>query len=152
METRHQDSPDLTGAGSAETHTAHMQDSSESSSEQEPEPAEISDSPRSRVKYAKAAVRAVGPRVYVLTEHDSEEICIDAFGCQGEEGPHVKEVAELLEKKAAVKKPDLMIGLGDNIYNDGVESPDDQRFQTQVYDIYADKKLAHICDVPIFSF
>jgi hypothetical protein len=98
---------------------------------------------------AKADVREVGPRVYVLTGHDKEEICLDVFGCQGEEGPHQKEVAELLNKKAAKKKADLMVVLGDNFYSDGVPSPDDPRFKSQIYDVYADKKLEHICDVPM---
>lgn len=110
--------------------------------------------PKRGLHPAKAllAAKEIGPRVYRLTNHQPEILRFFVFGCQGEIGDAQKRVAELMNSIAdhPEKRPAFIIILGDNIYPDGVDKPDDPRFQSQFHDVYGNPKLTHICGVPCF--
>jgi len=106
-------------------------------------------SPNAAVLVAKE----IGPRVYTLLNHNSNTLRFFVFGCQGDPGEAQNKVAELMNKLIAdhpEQKPDFIIILGDNVYPDGVKTPNDERFQSQFHDVYGNPKLNNICGIPCF--
>jgi len=73
------------------------------------------------------------------------------LGCQGNAKKNQKKVAELMSEIALdpANKPDFILLLGDNFYDYGVHSPDDEMFQTHFEKIYGKRCLA-IRDIPCF--
>lgn len=102
------------------------------------------------IEQAKASVRKVGPREYELIGVDDDDFCIDFYGCEGEEGQTQKDTAKLMDERAAIKKPIFAVGLGDRFYDEGVQSPLEERFETQHYNVYCNPALTHIAQVPHF--
>ena len=98
----------------------------------------------------RAAVHEVGARVYRLTNHGGKKIRICVFGCQGEKGSAQKEVAALIEKLAQSPEtcPHLLLILGDNFYNNGVESPNDPRIEDQYYNVYYGDMTPNLKNIP----
>ena len=86
------------------------------------------------------AAEQTGPRVYTLKNHNNKDVRFFVFGCHGDK--HIttqKQVADFIKdiiQKHPELKPDFIILLGDNFYPNGVDAPDDKRFQTQFYDMY----------------
>lgn len=81
------------------------------------------------------AIETVGPRVYrLITDGDSENITIALIGCQGNGKISQHEVAKLMDEKGT--KPDIILGLGDNLYDDGAATPDDDQFREYFYKVY----------------
>lgn len=90
------------------------------------------------------AVETVGPRVYrIIPENDRDTFTITLMGCQGNGKASQHAVAGLMNKKG--RKPDLILGLGDNLYNDGASTPDDPQFAEYVYKVY---NPAAVCATP----
>ena len=98
----------------------------------------------------REAVEKVGARVYRLINHKKSSFRICVFGCQGEEGSAQREVAQFINKLAQSPdtKPDLLLILGDNFYDDGVESATDPRFESQFYQIYYGEETPALHSVP----
>ncbi len=85
-----------------------------------------------------------GSRVYTIKNHHNEDVRFFVFGCQGDKKTGQAKVAEHLKKIIAEHpelKPDFIVLLGDNFYPNGVDSPDDERFEEQFYKMY---------DIPCF--
>lgn len=105
-----------------------------------------------QIQAAKNVVKEVGPRVYELVGFNSDEVLIYVFGCQGDPGKGQHQVAKMMSEAALRKKPALIIMLGDYTYPYAMTSPNDSRFQTHFYDLYAHKKnYPGIADVPMIG-
>lgn len=92
----------------------------------------------------------VGPHVYQLINHHSDELTFFAEGCGGVPGEKQKKVASRMDGVAAFKPPAFFLGCGDNFYHDGVTDYRDSRFTTQYHDTYGDPLLEHLAPVPGF--
>lgn len=62
-------------------------------------------------------------------------------GDWGTGGKLQRQVAGSMERKADAKAPQFILSTGDNIYPDGVDSPDDTQWKTKFEDIYTGKSL-----------
>lgn len=74
------------------------------------------------------------------------------FGCQGNAKEDQKRVAALINAELAkdpLHKPDFILILGDNFYDNGVSGPLDEMFKTHFDDIYAGKET-EIGKIPCF--
>ncbi|MBA3661472.1 MAG: hypothetical protein H0W64_07080 [Gammaproteobacteria bacterium] len=102
------------------------------------------------VDAAKQAVELVGPRVYELTGFKHDDLVINFVGCQGTGKDAQREVAELMNKTAIEtgRRPDLMVFLGDNIYEYGASSPLDPEFNPSFNEKYYREDLQEINQVP----
>jgi hypothetical protein len=94
------------------------------------------------------------PRSYeLLLKPGKTELNFFVFGCGGDGSENQKTVAGLMEKVAALGPdalPDFFILLGDNFYNNGVDSPTDYRFKLNFYHPYHNADLKTICGIPYF--
>lgn len=101
---------------------------------------------------AKAAVRAVGPRVYTLTGQPEQQSEFFIMGCQGDGGQSQKEVAALMNSVADRQEnnPAFVLVLGDNVYDYGVDSPSHTDFDKYFHGIYANESLTRLRQIPFF--
>lgn len=93
------------------------------------------------------ALCLVGPHTYRLKGHkDNPRIFVT--GCGGESlGQH--QVALLMDLVAEQEgAPDFVLVLGDNIYENGADSPNDPAFNTFFHDVYP--ILLHMQEVPYY--
>ncbi len=98
----------------------------------------------------EAAYAAGNGQIYTLNIPAGQEPDIFVLGCQGNGHISQKDVAELMNRIAAGKKPDFILFLGDNFYDHGVSSPTDPIFKKNFTDIYANPALTHIAGIPCF--
>lgn len=98
---------------------------------------------------AKTAARTVGPHVYKLTGQRGKRSRYFVMGCQGDAGDGQKAVSDLMFQIAQNpdKRPDFILMLGDNFYDNGVSAPDDPVFKSQFEYMYA--KFAAL-GIPVF--
>ncbi len=99
------------------------------------------------VSYTPGEYELIFPR-----DEKNTKIVFNVFGCAGNGKPEQKEVATLMEdvtKKAPDDlKPKFCIGLGDNIYDNGVLSPTDPLFQTYFYNMYQQPSFTATLKMP----
>lgn len=84
--------------------------------------------------------RLVSPHVYELINTHGHELKFLTLGCQGNAKETQKKVAELMKQIAdqpESQRPDFILFLGDNFYDDGVNAFDDPIFKSHFYDIYS---------------
>jgi len=75
------------------------------------------------------------------------------FGCQGDGNAAQLDVAKKMNTVLSdpnVQPPDFILLLGDNFYDYGVSSADDNIFKTNFYDIYSRPELGHLRKIPCF--
>lgn len=98
------------------------------------------------------------PHSYTLINHQSKsasttkpDVCFYVVGCGGNGGETQKSVAELMNTTAeAGQQPKFIVILGDNFYDNGIDSPIDPAFNTHFYQIYHNKKLKALAGIPCF--
>jgi acid phosphatase len=76
------------------------------------------------------------------------DVRIYAIGDMGREGPAQAGVANAMEILCQQQRPDALVFLGDNIYDDGVESVDDPGWQTKLMQYYQGDCISQ---VPIYA-
>lgn len=84
------------------------------------------------VESALLAAKEVGPYVYTIINYPSETILKIVYGCQGDKGEGQAATAKMMALIPHHEKT----GCGDNFYPNGIESPDDERFSWQFYELY----------------
>ncbi len=94
-----------------------------------------------RIEAAKSAAYAAPPRTYILEPPEpGQKLNFLVFGCQGnakrEQELAAKQMNDMARKYGAL----FYLVLGDNFYDEGVNSPDDPAFQTHYYNIYANRR------------
>jgi predicted MPP superfamily phosphohydrolase len=89
---------------------------------------------------ARELAKQIGPRIYELTTKQSRYLLT---GCGGDGGAGQKNVAEAIYQRIREEsqtkpesKPDYLFLLGDNFYDNGVDSPESSAFRTKFIDIY----------------
>ncbi|MEO8400556.1 MAG: metallophosphoesterase [Gammaproteobacteria bacterium] len=86
-------------------------------------------------------------------EQKSSEVCFYVEGCGGDGLAAQKKVAELMDEVArgTRKKPKFIILLGDNFYDNGVDSAKNKEaFEKHFYGVFQDHKLTEIAGIPCF--
>ncbi len=117
----------------------------------------ISDIPLSNL--GKGNIKNNNPhstQVYKLInseQKNSADLRFCVFGCMGTGGTDQKAVAKLLQEKVATmkesEKPEFIIILGDNFYNNGVDDPKDKAFNNNFHNIYYPENSA-LRGIPCF--
>ena len=104
-------------------------------------------------KKAKAAMEQIGPRVYEIDCHGHETVRFFVIGCQGSGNNGQKKVAKWMDKIAKSSKesePIFILGLGDNLYEDGATSPSAEIFNPYFHHVYGDQELTLLNKKPFF--
>lgn len=86
-------------------------------------------------------------------EEKKSEISFYVEGCGGDGLAAQKKVAELMDEvaRANKKKPKFIILLGDNFYDNGVDSAKNKEaFDKHFYGVFQDPKLTEIAGIPCF--
>jgi hypothetical protein len=95
-----------------------------------------------------------GHRVYRLITDRSNQperpLRFITFGCQGSADDEQRKVAARLNDLCTdpTTRPDFILILGDNVYETGAESADDQKIRECFYNIYL--KYPHLNNIPFF--
>lgn len=95
------------------------------------------------------------PRTYTVFDRDKktssdDELHFFVVGCGGDGKGMQKSVAELMNAIASNKRPALIVILGDNFYDNGIDAATDPAFNSHFYDIYHAKTLAALAGIPCF--
>lgn len=108
-----------------------------------------SDIPNSNNSTLEQAYQQATFHNYTLKKNNNKPLHSFVLGCQGSASDNQKAVAELMAKIAdnPDHKPDFVLILGDNFYDDGVNSPTSPAFKDYFYDMY--KKL-ELMGIPFF--
>jgi hypothetical protein len=96
------------------------------------------------------------PRIIDLTLSENESdadapLSFFVFGCGGDGSETQKKVAQMLNDIAGQQLgPRFVIMLGDNFYDNGVDSEHDEAFTKKFYEVYHREDYPYIADLPFF--
>jgi hypothetical protein len=97
------------------------------------------------------------PKVYHLAHSLNPELIkrglkFYALGCGGDAKTRQLQVAKHMNQIASnpANLPDFILLLGDNFYDDGVKSANDEIFKTHFYDIYSNPAFKTLRKIPFF--
>lgn len=95
------------------------------------------------------AIEQIGPRVYTIQNvKDPNNVNFFVLGCQGSRSDAQKNVAYCMDNSPI--KPDFVVVVGDNVYNNGANTPDDVMFNECFHDIYEKHSSNALNGVPFF--
>jgi hypothetical protein len=82
----------------------------------------------------------------------SSDIYFHVLGCGGNGQNPQREVAALMNQIASQsnRKPKFIVLLGDNFYDNGIDSAMDPAFDTNFYSVYQNKRLTQLAGTPCF--
>ncbi len=102
------------------------------------------ETPRAKQK-AKKALRKAKDRLQVAKEAEAAactgEVRFVVIGAQGKGNTAQAEIGAAIDAKCTASGCDYVIGLGNNIFDDGADSPTDDQFETHFEDPYANVDL-----------